>query len=631
MRKPVVKFVLMCGIVGYVGRFSENREYFAEDVVLEGLRRLEYRGYDSAGLAVYFDGQLQWRKKAGKVAALEAEIAARPLPNSVLGIGHTRWATHGGPSDINSHPHVVAGGKLAVVHNGIIENFAELKTSMQDKGYHFVSDTDTEVAAAVLADLFEQTGELTLAMRKACQLFDGAFTLLAIHADQPDQIVAARRDSPLVIGLGEGENFLGSDVSGFIDYTKKAVEMDNDHIVTVTADEVVITDYDGNPQEGKRFDIEWDAAAAEKGGFASFMEKEIHDQPAAVRDTLMGRVDEKGNLAIDELRIEESLLKSIDKIIVIACGTAAYAGHVARYAIEHWCRIPTEVELAHEFRYRDPIVNEKTLVVALSQSGETMDTLMAVRHARQQGAKVIAICNTQGASIPREADAALYTHAGPEIAVASTKAFLAQITATYVLGLYLAQLRGNMFADEVEAILDDLRAMPEKVQTVIDGKETVTSLAKSMQDATSVLFLGRHVGFPVALEGALKLKEIAYLHAEGFAAGELKHGPIALVEEGQPVFVIVPSPRGRDSLHAKVVSNIQEVRARGAITIVIAEEGDEAVEAYANHIIRIPQAPTLMQPLLATVPLQIFACKVAEAKGYDVDQPRNLAKSVTVE
>ena len=631
MRKPVLKFVVKCGIVGYVGRFSENREYFAEDVVLEGLRRLEYRGYDSAGLAVYFDGQLQWRKKAGKVAALEAEIAARPLPNSVLGIGHTRWATHGGPSDINSHPHVVAGGKLAVVHNGIIENFAELKSSMQDKGYHFVSDTDTEVAAAVLADLFEQTGELTLAMRKACQLFDGAFTLLAIHADQPDQIVAARRDSPLVIGLGEGENFLGSDVSGFIDYTKKAVEMDNDHIVTVTADEVVITDYDGNPQEGKRFDIEWDAAAAEKGGFASFMEKEIHDQPAAVRDTLMGRVDEKGNLAIDELRIEESLLKSIDKIIVIACGTAAYAGHVARYAIEHWCRIPTEVELAHEFRYRDPIVNEKTLVVALSQSGETMDTLMAVRHARQQGAKVIAICNTQGASIPREADAALYTHAGPEIAVASTKAFLAQITATYVLGLYLAQLRGNMFADEVEAILDDLRAMPEKVQTVIDGKETVTSLAKSMQDATSVLFLGRHVGFPVALEGALKLKEIAYLHAEGFAAGELKHGPIALVEEGQPVFVIVPSPRGRDSLHAKVVSNIQEVRARGAITIVIAEEGDEAVEAYANHIIRIPQAPTLMQPLLATVPLQIFACKVAEAKGYDVDQPRNLAKSVTVE
>ena len=621
----------MCGIVGYAGHLSDARKYFAEDVVLEGLRRLEYRGYDSAGLAVYSDGAVHWRKKAGKVAALEAEIAASPLPQSVLGIGHTRWATHGGPSDVNSHPHVVAGGKIAVVHNGIIENFAELKAEMLAKGHNFVSETDTEVAATVLGDLFEQTGDLEVAMRKACQLFDGAFTLLAIHADQPDRIVAARRDSPLVIGLGEGENFLGSDVSGFIDYTKKAVEMENDHIVSVTADDIFITDYEGNPQEGKRFDIEWDAAAAEKGGFASFMEKEIHDQPAAVRDTLMGRVDEKGNLAIDELRIDESLLKSIDKIIVIACGTAAYAGHVARYAIEHWCRIPTEVELAHEFRYRDPIVNEKTLVVALSQSGETMDTLMAVRHARQQGAKVIAICNTQGASIPRESDAALYTHAGPEIAVASTKAFLAQITATYVLGLYLAQLRGNMFADEVEAILGELRAMPDKVQTIIDGADDVAALAKSMQDATSVLFLGRHVGFPVALEGALKLKEIAYLHAEGFAAGELKHGPIALVEEGQPVFVIVPSPRGRDSLHAKVVSNIQEVRARGAITIVIAEEGDEAVEAYANHIIRIPQSPTLMQPLLATVPLQVFACKVAEAKGYDVDQPRNLAKSVTVE
>ena len=465
----------MCGIVGYAGHSSENRKYFAEDVVLEGLRRLEYRGYDSAGLAVYSDGELQWRKKAGKVAALEAEIAARPLPESVLGIGHTRWATHGGPSDINSHPHVVAGGKIAVVHNGIIENFAELKKDMQDKGYYFVSETDTEVAATVLGDLFQETGDLTLAMRKACQLFDGAFTLLALHADQPDRIVAARRDSPLVIGLGEGENFLGSDVSGFIDYTKKAVEMDNDHIVTVTADEVIITDYEGNPQDGKRFDIEWDAAAAEKGGFASFMEKEIHDQPAAVRDTLMGRVDEKGNLAIDELRIDESLLKSIDKIIVIACGTAAYAGHVARYAIEHWCRIPTEVELAHEFRYRDPIVNEKTLVVALSQSGETMDTLMAVRHAREQGAKVIAICNTQGASIPREADAALYTHAGPEIAVASTKAFLAQITATYVLGLYLAQLRGNMFADEVESILSDLRAMPDKGPNRHRRQDTVSA------------------------------------------------------------------------------------------------------------------------------------------------------------
>ena len=623
----------MCGIVGYIGLANGDRDYFALDVVLEGLRRLEYRGYDSAGVAMYADGEIGWRKKAGKVAALDDEIAARPLKDSVLGIGHTRWATHGGPTDLNAHPHVVDGGKLAVVHNGIIENFAELRTELLNKGYNFVSETDTEVAAALLGDVFhnDAAGDLTKAMQLTAKRLDGAFTLLAIHADQPDRIVAARRDSPLVIGLGEGENFLGSDVSGFIDYTKSAVEMDNDQVVTITADDVVITDYDGNPTEGKAFEIKWDAAAAEKGGFDSFMEKEIHDQPAAVRDTLLGRFDEQGQLTLDDLRIDESVLKSIDKIIVIACGTAAYAGHVARYAIEHWCRIPTEVELAHEFRYRDPIVNEKTLVVALSQSGETMDTLMAVRHARQQGAKVIAICNTQGSSIPRESDAALYTHAGPEIAVASTKAFLAQITATYLLGLYLAQLRGNMFSDEIQGVLAELRNMPDKVQSVIDEEQQVAGLANSMKDAESVLFLGRHVGFPVALEGALKLKEIAYLHAEGFAAGELKHGPIALIEEGQPVFVIVPSPRGRDSLHSKVVSNIQEIRARGAITIVIAEDGDTAVEDYANHVIRVPKAPTLMQPLLATVPLQIFAAHVAKSKGYDVDQPRNLAKSVTVE
>ncbi|GAV97782.1 glucosamine--fructose-6-phosphate aminotransferase [Corynebacterium glutamicum] len=623
----------MCGIVGYIGQAGDSRDYFALDVVLEGLRRLEYRGYDSAGVAVHANGEISFRKKAGKVAALDAEIARAPLADSILAIGHTRWATHGGPTDANAHPHVVDGGKLAVVHNGIIENFAELRAELTAKGYNFVSATDTEVAATLLADIYntEAKGDLTLAMQLTGQRLEGAFTLLAIHADHDDRIVAARRNSPLVIGLGEGENFLGSDVSGFIDYTRKAVEMGNDQIVTITANDYQITNFDGSEATGKPFDVEWDAAAAEKGGFDSFMDKEIHDQPAAVRDTLMGRLGEDGKLVLDELRIDEATLRSVDKIIVVACGTAAYAGQVARYAIEHWCRIPTEVELAHEFRYRDPIVNEKTLVVALSQSGETMDTLMAVRHAREQGAKVIAICNTVGSTLPREADASLYTYAGPEIAVASTKAFLAQITASYLLGLYLAQLRGNKFADEVSSILDSLREMPEKIQQVIDAEEQIKKLGQDMSDAKSVLFLGRHVGFPVALEGALKLKEIAYLHAEGFAAGELKHGPIALVEEGQPVFVIVPSPRGRDSLHSKVVSNIQEIRARGAVTIVIAEEGDEAVNDYANFIIRIPQAPTLMQPLLSTVPLQIFACAVATAKGYNVDQPRNLAKSVTVE
>ena len=624
----------MCGIVGYVGEpGSSERQYYALDVVLEGLRRLEYRGYDSAGVAVVADHRIGNRKKAGKVAALDAELEANPLPNAVLGIGHTRWATHGGPTDANAHPHVVDHGRLAVVHNGIIENFSELRSELGGKGYDFVSETDTEVAATLLADYYNNDADhdLSVAMRMTCQRLEGAFTLLAVHEEHEDRIVAARRNSPLVIGLGENENFLGSDVSGFIDYTKQAVEMGNDQMVTITAQDFEITDFEGNPAEGKPFEVKWDATQAEKGGFSSFMDKEIHDQPAAVRDTLLGRLDEKGCLTLDELHIDESVLRSVDKIVVIACGTAAYAGHVARYAIEHWCRIPTEVELAHEFRYRDPIVTEKTLVVALSQSGETMDTLMAIRHAREQGAKVIAICNTNGSSIPRESDASLYTHAGPEIAVASTKAFLAQITAAYLLGLYLAQLRGNMYSDEVIEILDELQKMPEKVQEVIDNEKQVQDLGTQMSDASSVLFLGRHVGFPVALEGALKLKEIAYIHAEGFAAGELKHGPIALIEEGQPVFVIVPSPRGRDSLHAKVVSNIQEIRARGAITIVIAEEGDEDVKQYANHIIYVPQAPSLMQPLLATVPLQVFACALAGAKGYDVDQPRNLAKSVTVE
>ena len=627
----------MCGIVGYVGldtapdgnKFDHN----AYDVVLEGLRRQEYRGYDSAGVALVCPDGIVFRKKAGKLLNLENEVKENPLPESQIGIGHTRWATHGGPTDNNAHPHVVDNGRLAVVHNGIIENFAELRTELLAEGVEFASQTDTEVAAATIASIYNKlgTGDLTEAVRVASNRLEGAFTILAVHADHPDRVVATRRNSPLVIGLGENENFLGSDVSAFIDYTKEAVEMGQDQIVTITGTDYSIIDFEGTPTEGKPFHIEWDAAAAEKGGFNSFMEKEIHEQPTAVEQTLMGRLDENGNLTLDELNIDDSVLRTIDKIIVVACGTAAYAGQVARYAIEHWCRIPTEVELAHEFRYRDPIVNEKTLIVALSQSGETMDTLMAVRHAREQGAKVISICNTHGSTLPRESDAALYTHAGPEIAVASTKAFLAQITAAYLLGLYLAQLRGNKYKDEIASILAELQNMPAKIQKVIDNDTQVKELGVEMKDASSVIFLGRHVGFPVAMEGALKLKEITYIHAEGFAAGELKHGPIALIDEGQPVIVVVPSANGRDSLHGKVVSNIQEVRARGAFTIVIAEEGDEAVKPYADRLITVPACPSLLQPLLATVPLQIFACALAEAKGLDVDQPRNLAKSVTVE
>ncbi|HEY9356916.1 MAG TPA: glutamine--fructose-6-phosphate transaminase (isomerizing) [Arthrobacter sp.] len=630
----------MCGIVGYVGRSTGQgiAGHSALDVVLEGLRRLEYRGYDSAGVAVVADGVIESRKKSGKLSNLLDELEAHPLPETLTGIGHTRWATHGGPTDQNAHPHLSDGGKLALIHNGIIENFAELKLELLAKGVTFASETDTEVAAALLGDIFRTKlggntadGGLAKAMQLACQRLEGAFTLLAVHAEQPDVVVAARRNSPLVVGLGEGENFLGSDVSGFIDYTRRAVELGQDQIVTITADTVEITDFYGNPASGKEYHVDWDPESAEKGGFSSFMEKEIHDQPDAVAQTLLGRSDINGKLTLDEIRIDPQLLKQVNKIIVLACGTAAYAGMVAKYAIENWCRIPTEVELAHEFRYRDPILDSNTLVVSISQSGETMDTLMAVRYAREQGAKTISICNTNGSTIPRESDAVLYTHAGPEIAVASTKAFLAQITAAYLLGLYLAQLRGNIFSGQIKDVLADLNKIPAKIQKILDNAGPLRELARSMKDEKSVLFLGRHVGYPVALEGALKLKEIAYLHAEGFAAGELKHGPIALIDDGQPVFVVVPSPRGRDSLHAKVVSNIQEVRARGARTLVIAEEGDEAVKAYAEYVFYVPETPTLLMPLLTTVPLQIFAAELASAKGYDVDQPRNLAKSVTVE
>lgn len=619
----------MCGIVGYVGSQQANGRPL--DVVMGGLARLEYRGYDSAGVALVTQDGLATAKKAGKLVNLEGLLEEHPLPPATAGIGHTRWATHGAPNDVNAHPHVSADGSVAVIHNGIVENFATLRAELAADGITMTSETDTEVVAHLLGAAYATTGDLTEAMRLIARRLHGTFTLLAVARDNPDLVVGTRHDSPLVVGLGEGENFLGSDVAAFIAHTREAMELGQDQVVSITPDEVTVVDFEGARVEPRRFTVDWDAAAAEKGGFASFMDKEIHDQPHAIADTLLGRTDDAGRLVLDEVRVDEAVLRQIDKIIVIACGTAAYAGQVAKYAIEHWCRIPVEVELAHEFRYRDPVVNSKTLVVAVSQSGETMDTLMAVRHAREQGATVLAIVNTHGSTIPRESDAVLYTHAGPEVAVASTKAFLAQITAAYLLGLYLAQLRGTKFADEIAEILEDLREIPDKVQTVIDQAGHVREVARSMADATSVLFLGRHVGYPVAMEGALKLKELAYIHAEGFAAGELKHGPIALIEEGQPVFIVVPSPRGRDSLHSKVISNIQEIRARGARTLVIAEEGDTDVLPFADEVIYVPRTPVLLAPLVSVVPLQIFACELATAKGLDVDQPRNLAKSVTVE
>jgi len=619
----------MCGIVGYVGPNFDGR---ALEVVMEGLSRLEYRGYDSAGVALLTQDGVLITKRAGKLANLVSALAGKSLPDSSTAIGHTRWATHGGPTDQNAHPHRGGeDGKLALIHNGIIENFHGLRSALIEDGVLFLSETDTEVVAHLLARSYDKLGDLTEAMREVVGGLRGAFTLLAVHADQPGVVVGARRNSPLVVGLGDGENFLGSDVAAFIGYTREALELGQDQIVTITTEGAVVINFDGTPAQGKRYHVNWDAAAAKKGGFPNFMTKEIHDQPVAVADTLLGRTDETGRLVLDELRMDEAELRAVDKIVFIACGTAAYAGMVAKYALEHWTRIPCEVELAHEFRYRDPVVNERTLVVAISQSGETMDTLMAVKHARQLGARVISICNTHGSTIPRESDAVLYTHAGPEIAVASTKAFLAQITACYILGLYLAQLRGGTYADEAQAVMKDLAEMPAKIQTVLDGQDRVREIARFMADSRSVLFLGRHVGYPVALEGALKLKELAYIHAEGFAAGELKHGPIALIEPGQPVFVIVPSPSSEHGLHGKVISNIQEVRARGARTIVIAEEGDEDVVPFADVIIRVPATPPLLAPLVTTVPLQVFASELAAAKGLDVDQPRNLAKSVTVE
>jgi glutamine---fructose-6-phosphate transaminase (isomerizing) len=614
----------MCGIVGYVGPQP------ALDVVVEGLRRLEYRGYDSAGVAMVAENAIHLAKKAGKISNLEKLLAEDPLPRAGLGLGHTRWATHGAPNDVNAHPHVSAGGRVAVVHNGIIENYVPLSAELHRAGITLISQTDTEVVAHLLGLEVAAGNSLADAMRATCARLRGAFTLVAVDSADRDHVVAARRNSPLVVGVGVAENFVASDVAAFIGHTREAIELGQDQVVEISATDILITNFDGSPASVRPYHVDWDLSAAEKGGYDWFMRKEIYEQPKAVADTLLGRHDAHGNLTLDEIRMGEAELRAVDKIVVVACGTAFYAGLVAKYAIEHWTRIPCEVELASEFRYRDPIVGPGTLVVAISQSGETADTLMAIRHAREQRARVLAICNTNGSTIPRESDAVIYTHAGPEVGVASTKGFLTQLVACYLLGLYLAQVRGTKFRDEIAATMRELATMPAAIGTVLEGIESVLTLAADFADEPSVLFLGRHVGYPVALEGALKLKELAYIHAEGFAAGELKHGPIALVDDGLPVFVVVP-PQGRDMLHDKVVSNLQEIRARGARTVVLAEEDDHEVTPFADILIRLPKVSTLLQPLVATVPLQMFACELATQKGHDVDQPRNLAKSVTVE
>ncbi len=628
--KREVGCCVMCGIVGYVG----HRE--ALDILVEALRRMEYRGYDSSGVAV-LDGQgsVAIEKRAGRLVNLESALAEAGQGEfaGTAGMGHTRWATHGRPTDRNAHPHTDETRRIAVVHNGIIENFAPLRGELEDAGVELLSDTDTEVAVHLVARAYAEgdtAGDFEASALKVLRRLEGAFTLVFTHADHPGTIVAARRSTPLVVGVGEGEMFVASDVAAFIEHTREAVELGQDNVVVITADEYRILDFDGNPEAGHPFHIDWDLEAAEKGGHDFFMLKEIEEQPLAVADTLRGHFT-NGRIVLDEQRLSDQDLRDIDKVFVVACGSAYHSGLVAKYAIEHWARLPVEVELASEFRYRDPVLDRSTLVVAISQSGETADTLEAVRHARDQKARVLAVCNTNGSQIPRESDAVLYTHAGPEIGVASTKAFLAQVAANYLVGLALAQARGTKYPDEVAREFKDLAEMPALIEKLLSNVENVRELGRELGQQSTILFLGRHVGYPVALEGALKLKELAYIHAEGFAAGELKHGPIALIEDGLPVIIVMPSPKGRAVLHSKLLSNIREIQARGAQTIVIAEEGDEAVRPFADHLIEIPASPTLLQPLLSTIPLQVFAAQVAQTRGYDVDKPRNLAKSVTVE
>jgi len=609
----------MCGIVGYVG------EKDALDVVLGGLRRLEYRGYDSAGVAVLGpDGELRTERRAGKLANLDGVLAERPLAGS-LGIGHTRWATHGAPTDRNAHPHLDCSNQVAVVHNGTIENFEDLVAGLEARGHERRSDTDTEVVAHLVEERYD--GDLAATVRSICKDLEGSFVLVVAHQSEPDLVVAARRNLPLVVGLGEGENFLGSDVTAFIAHTREARAVDQDQVVELRRTGVRVTDLDGNEVEGESYHVDWDTAAAEKGGHEFFMLKEIEEQPAAVRETLGGRLTPDGLLHLDELSMSDEDVRDIDQVFIIGCGSAYYSGLVGKYAIERWCRLPVQIEVASEFRYRDPVLGRNTLVIAVSQSGETADTLEAIRHARGQRAKVLAVTNTVGSTISRESDAALYTRGGPEVAVASTKAVMTQITAMYLVGLYLAQVRGTRDADEVRAHLRDLQAIPDLLTEVLSRMGPVRELARDLAKEDRVLFLGRHVGYPVALEGALKLKELAYVSAEAFAAGEIKHGPIALVEDGTPVIVLAP----RHALQPKLINNVQEVRARGARTIVVATDGDDSVTPYADTVIRIPDTKSLLTPLLMLVPMQVLSAEIAQARGLDVDQPRNLAKSVTVE
>jgi glucosamine--fructose-6-phosphate aminotransferase (isomerizing) len=610
----------MCGIVGYAGPDE------ALPIIIEGLRRLEYRGYDSAGIAV-LNGGLDVVKRAGKLASLEAALADEGSVTGSIGMGHTRWATHGAPTDRNAHPHQDCTGGVAVIHNGIIENFQGLRARLEKDGHTLTSETDTECIAHVIEEqLAAGATSLPDAVRRTVRELEGAYALVVCSVGDPEVLVGVRVSSPLVVGIGDGETLLASDASAVLDRTTTVIPVEEGQVVEVRQDGAVFTDFDGQVQHPEPITVDWDVAQAQKGGYDSFMRKEIDEQPAAIRDTLVGRVV-GGRLVLDELHISDDVLREVNKVFVVACGTAFHSGMVAKYAIEHWTRLPVEIEIASEFRYRDPVLGPDTLTLAVSQSGETIDTLEAARHARRQGSQVIAVTNTVGSSLAREADGVLYMHAGTEICVAATKTFATQMVSQYLVALYLAQVRGSMFPEEIAEVLDRLDELPDAVQRAIGLDDACRALAERYVDAPTVLFIGRHTGYPAALEGALKLKELSYLHAEGFPAGELKHGPIALVEEGVPVVAVATTCH----IYPKMLSNIQEVRARGAEVIAVATEGDTTIGELADHVLEVPATPELLAPVTVTVPLQLFAYHVATLRGCDVDQPRNLAKSVTVE
>ncbi len=610
----------MCGIVGYVGPDQ------ALPIVLEGLRRLEYRGYDSAGVAVV-DGDLSVVKRSGKLAELEALLASDGRPTGTVGMGHTRWATHGAPTDRNAHPHLDCTGGVAVIHNGIIENFQSLQVRLEKAGHTLVSETDTECVAHLIEEqLAGGAASLPDAVRAAIRDLEGAYSLVVCARDEPDVLVGVKVASPLIVGLGDGETMLASDIPAMLDRTSTVIPLEEGQVVEVRRDGAAFTDVEGNALYPEPITVDWDVTQAQKSGFDDFMMKEIHEQPTAIRDTLAGRVID-GRLTLDELRISDDVLREVTKVFVVACGTAFHSGLVAKYAIEHWTRLPVEIEIASEFRYRDPVLGPDTLTLAVSQSGETIDTLEAARHARRQGSQVIAVTNTVGSSLAREADGVLYTHAGPEICVAATKTFATQMVSQYLVALYLAQVRGTMFPEEIAEVLERMDELPVAVERAIGLDARCRELAAQLKDEPTWLFIGRHTGYPAAMEGALKLKELSYLHAEGFAAGELKHGPIALVEDGVPIVAVATTCH----VYPKMLSNIQEVRARGARVIAIATEGDTQIGALADDVLEVPETPELLAPVTVTVPLQLLAYHVAKLRGCDVDQPRNLAKSVTVE